>query len=180
MASDRQRATHRAERAVEPELTDRDEPRNRLRADLTRRHQEAERDREVEGSTLLSHVGRSEVHGDASRRQHEPRVDQRCRDTLPAFLDRARSQSDDRELRKPLGNIHLDGNIVGIDPEHGGGTDGGEHAATIARRWRTVSSIECRGKRIPFALGHPPATTVVPESRRGAVRLIRSETRAPA
>jgi hypothetical protein len=61
-----------------------------------------------------------------------------------------------------LGNIHLDGNIVGIDPEHGGGTDGSEHAATIACPAARPSSIEPRTKRISFAL---PATLTTLDAR---------------
>jgi hypothetical protein len=139
---DRKRAAHRAQGPVEPELSDSNDVRDRLRAKLTRRDEERERHGQVERRAFLAHVCRRKVDGNAPRRKHEPRVGQRRGNTLAALLHRAGGEPDDRELREPLGDVDLDGDIVGIDAEDRGGSHGGEHGGKKARRRRSPASID--------------------------------------
>ena len=52
------------------------------------------------------------------------------------------------------GDVHLDGDVVGVDAEHGGGADRGEHARMIARALAISSSIP--RARTPLARASPP------------------------
>ena len=115
--------------AIQPELADEGVTCDRVRVQHAGADEHSQRDRQVEGGAFLPHVGRREVRGDPSRRHGEARVEQGGTDALAALLHRAGRQADGDPLRQTRGDVHLDGDVVGIDAEHCGGADGGEHAA---------------------------------------------------
>ncbi len=93
----RQHAGDRGDRAVEAELAQHGEARERIvrhRAD--RRHQ-AERDRQVVVAAFLRQVGGREIDGDAARRQREAGGDQRGAHALAGLGHRLVGQADDVE-----------------------------------------------------------------------------------
>ena len=131
MPRNRQHASHRPNRAVEPQLAEKHEPVDALGGQCAERHEEADRDRKVETRSGLSLITGREADGDAPRRDREAGVGERGRDALAALLHLAGRKPDDRPVRQPLGDVDLDADVVGVDSEHGGGADGGEHAATL-------------------------------------------------
>ena len=73
----RQHAGDRRDRAVEPELAQHREARERVGGDGADRRHQAERDRQIVVAAFLRQVGGREIDGDAARRQREARGDQR-------------------------------------------------------------------------------------------------------
>ena len=57
-------------------------------------------------------------------------------DALATLLHLAGRETDDGPMRQSLGDVDLDADVVGVDPEHGGRADRGEHAATLGRGCR--------------------------------------------
>ena len=64
-------------------------------------------------ASLLQHVGRGEVDGDALGRQRQPQRMQRGAHPLPAFAHRLVGQADDGEGDDSPGHLDLD-----VDPQH--------------------------------------------------------------
>ncbi len=99
--------------------------------ELLRRDEDAERDREIEGGAILANVGGREIHRDPARRHREAGVHERRAHAFAALFHRAGRQAHDRELREPGGRVDLHRHVVRIDPDDGGGPDGGEHARNV-------------------------------------------------
>ena len=117
------------DRAVEAELAQHREARQRVvrhRAD--RRHQ-AERDRQVVMAAFLRQVGGREIDGDAARRQREPGGDQRGAHPLLGLGHRLVGQADDVEGRQAGRDLHLHVDRAGLDALERHGGDALDHAA---------------------------------------------------
>ncbi len=90
----RQHAGHRRERAVEPELAEHGEARERIRRQRADRRHQAERDRQVVVAAFLRQVGGREIDGDAARRQRQAGCDQGGAHPLARFRHRLVRQAD--------------------------------------------------------------------------------------
>jgi hypothetical protein len=124
---DREAAAHRLHAAVQRELAQEDVARKLVSPDGAGGRQDSDGDRQVEGRPLLLHVGGGEVHGDFSVGEFITGVLERGLDPVLALLHSAVGKSDRRELREPLGDIHLDVDDDGVDTEKCAGEDLGEH-----------------------------------------------------
>src|SRR5213594_3627917 len=82
----RQRAAHRPDRPLKPQLTEHRHPPQPLRRDLFRGGEDPDRDRQVEGAAVLADVGRGEVHGDALQGERIARVRERGVHPLATLL----------------------------------------------------------------------------------------------
>jgi hypothetical protein len=111
----RQDARDRGDRAVERELAQHGEARERIRRNGADRRHQAERDGEVVVAAFLRQVGRREVDGDAPRRQGEARGDQRRAHALARLRHRLVWQTDDIERREPWRHLHLHIDGAGLD-----------------------------------------------------------------
>ena len=111
----RQHAGHRGDRAVEPELAQNGEARERIRRDGADRRHQAERDRQIVVAAFLRQVGGREVDGDPPRRQREARGDQRRAHPLARLRHGLVRQADDVERRQPGRDLHLDVDGAGLD-----------------------------------------------------------------
>ena len=111
----RQHAGDRGDRAVEAELAQHREARQRVRRDGADRRHQAERDREIIVAAFLRQVGGGEIDGDAARRQREARGDQRRAHPLARLGHRLVRQADDVEGRQSRRNLHLDVDGAGLD-----------------------------------------------------------------
>jgi hypothetical protein len=88
---------------------------------------------QVERRALLWYVGRSQVHGDAAEGQRIPGVGQRGGDPLLALTHRTLGKPDRVEAGQPTADVDLDIDQVGVDAEHSGGADAGEHPPRYTR-----------------------------------------------
>ena len=142
---ERQRAANGADGAVQAELAGEQQAVHCFGAELTARHKHADRDRQVERGAVLPHISGREVHRPAAWWEHEAGVDQRRADALARLLHAPGRESDHGPAREPGGGVHLDGDPEGLDAEHGGGADGGEHAV----RWAPWAQrpASCRRNR---------------------------------
>ena len=77
---------------------------------------------------IFSYVSRREIHGHTTRWHIEPGVGERSAHTFACFFHRIRREPDDGPGGEAGHDIHFDGNVDGVNAEHGGGADGGEHA----------------------------------------------------
>ena len=96
--------------------------------ELPRCNKDPNRNRQVERGSVFPHVGWCKVDRDATRRNLKAGIDERSAHALPTLLDRARGESDDRPLRKAGGDIDLDDDLKGVDPNQRGGTHSGKHS----------------------------------------------------
>ena len=117
----------RAQTGVEREFSQQHEVAQAGSIDLAGSHEDARRDRQVEGGSHLANTGRGEVHGDAPPRPLETCIADRRHDALPAFAHRAVRQADHTEGRKVTVGVDLDVDEIGVDTEGGGAQDGGRH-----------------------------------------------------
>ena len=124
----RQRSTHRPDRALQTQLAQDRDATQPLAGDLAGRRQDAEGDRQVEGGAVLADVGRGEIHRDALQGKRVAGIGERRVHPLAPFLHRALRQSHRRERRQAVGDVGLDVDEIGIDPQDGSGADAGEHA----------------------------------------------------
>src|SRR5687768_7298020 len=115
MPSDRQRPAHCAELSIETQFSDEHAVSERARLELSRCDEDPQRDREIEGSALLSNIGRCKVHGNPPRRNIEARVEKRCSYALAALPDGTGGESDNRPLRKPRRGVDLNDHVVCVD-----------------------------------------------------------------
>ena len=122
-----QRPADRPQVAFETHLTDHGVISQPLLRQLPAGHQNAERDRQIEGRAVLADVRGCQVHSDAAQRERKAGVGQGGADPLSPLLYRTVRQTDRGEGRKPVTDVDLDVHRVRIDPEHGGGADAGEH-----------------------------------------------------
>jgi hypothetical protein len=125
--SNRERASHCPELAIESELTDEYQTLNGVGGELPGCDEDADRDWQIERSAVLPYIGRREIDGDPTRRNFEAGVDQRRTDTLATLLHRARGEAHDRPLGQSLRGVDLDDDVVRIDADKGGRSDSGEH-----------------------------------------------------
>ena len=111
----RQDAAHRADRAIERQLAQRQIAPRRIRRDRTDRDQHRERDRQVEVAALLEQVGRRQVDGDPPGRQADAQSTERAAHALAQFADRLVGQADDRERGQAGADLHLDVDRLDVD-----------------------------------------------------------------
>jgi len=86
-------------------------------------------DGEVEARTDLAQVRRCEVDGGAALREVEARVEDRRADALARLAHGTVGEADDREVRQPLPEVHLDGDAPRLEPVDREGGDRGEHGS---------------------------------------------------
>ena len=113
-------------------------PHERAVLELLGRHlpaggEQPDRDREVEARARLAHVRGREVHRQPLLREVEPRVEQRRPHALARLPDRPVRQAHEREGGQPAPHVHLDGDLLGVDPVEREGGDRGEHPARGSR-----------------------------------------------
>ena len=123
----RQHAGDRGQRAVEAELAEHGEARERVRRHRADRRHQAERDRQVVVAAFLRQVGGREIDGDAARRQRQPGGDQRGAHPLARFRHRLVGQADDVEGRQPGRDLHLDIDGARLDALERNGRDPLDH-----------------------------------------------------
>ena len=68
-----------------------------------------------------------QTDGDSPGRQREPGVGERRGHALATLLHLAGRKADQCPVGQTRGDVDLDAHIIGVDPEHGGRADGGEH-----------------------------------------------------
>ena len=111
----RQHARDRGERAVEAELAQHGEARQRIGRDGADRRHQAERDRQIVVAAFLRQVGGREIDGDAPGRQRQARCDQRRAHALARLGHGLVGEADDVEGRQPRRHLHLDIDRAGFD-----------------------------------------------------------------
>src|SRR5207244_11841616 len=80
---------------------------------------------------VLANVGGGQVDGDALEGEGVAGVCERGVHALASFLDGTLRQSDGGEGGEAVRDVGFDVYQIGVDPEHRGGADASEHAATI-------------------------------------------------
>jgi hypothetical protein len=147
----RQYARDRGDRAVEPELAQHGEARERIRRNGADRSHQAEGDGEIVVTAFLREVCGREVDGDAARRQRQAGGNQRCAHPLTRLRHGLVRQTDDIERREPWRHLHLDIDGAGLDTlerhrrdplDHGSPCSGGSLAeADGARQEQLENSL---------------------------------------
>ncbi len=132
----RQGALDRSHAAVQGQLADRGEVLQLIGQQLTRCHQQRQRDRQIEAAGVFLEIGRSEVDDRAAGVTCVAEIGQGALDAMNALLDRHLRQTDENGLRQTCRNVdfRLDGN--GVDAHQGEGVELGEHerAAPVVNR----------------------------------------------
>lgn len=77
---------------------------------------DAERDREIETSAFLRNVGRAEMGRDAARGPFEATVHEGRPHAVAALAHGRRREPRDRECRQAARDVHLDADLVGLEP----------------------------------------------------------------
>ncbi len=103
----RQHARDCADAAVEPQLAKGDELQRRVRAELTGRRKNGQRNGQVVDRALLAHIRGREVHRNPRRRKHVACILNRRADTLAGFLHRRVRQPHDFKRGQSVGNIRF-------------------------------------------------------------------------
>ena len=177
----RQDSPNRANPAVETKLARHQQSIGRCGRQLACGNEQAERDGQVKGRTVLAHVGRREIDGDAPRGHLEPGVGDGGQDALARLLHSTRGQADNRPRGESAGDIDFDGHIVRFHAEHGGRLDGGEHperSVMCAHHPHAFNAgIIARTRDAPIASrAEPPPTPFSPPRSAGclACRAVRS------
>ncbi len=93
---------------------------------LARGGQNAERDGEVESPAFLGEIGRCEVDGDAAGGEIESGVLQRRAHAVARLAYLRLRQTDDREARQTVTQVHLDGHQGGFHSGLGAAVEDGE------------------------------------------------------
>jgi hypothetical protein len=86
---------------------------------------------EVEARSRLAHVRGREVHGQPLLRELEPGVEQRRADPLARLPDRPVREPHERERGQPTPDVHLDGDLLRMNPIEREGGDRGEHPVEV-------------------------------------------------
>lgn len=110
------------------------------------REQERERNRQVEGGTLLADIRGGEVDDDARRGKGQARVADRRTHPLPRLLHGGVGKPDDHHAGKPSGDVDLDLDSVGVDAQKGGGGQFGKHPISLRRAVRGRDEKSGRAK----------------------------------
>jgi hypothetical protein len=102
-------APHGAQFTAQPEFTEELEA-GQLdpRLQLSRGHEDAERNGQVEAPAVLGEVGGCEIDGDAACGQLEAGIDESGADALLALLHLGAGEADDAEAGQPAAQMHLD------------------------------------------------------------------------
>ena len=88
----------------------------------------------IESRAHFSRIAGRQAHSYSPRRQHETRVGERGHNALATLLHLAGRQPDDAPIRQTRRDVDLDADVVSVNPDDGGGSDGGEHAGDYADR----------------------------------------------
>jgi len=133
----RENAFGRADRSVQGQLAAGCVRVKTLRLELSAGAQQAQSDRQVEGSRLFRQVGRREVDHNAVDGSRVAAVNQGPLDAMRALLDGRLGQSDqDRFRQGARRDINLDLDRLRVDPEERVGKEPGKH-----RPRRAISRI---------------------------------------
>ena len=124
---DRQHASRGVDRAVEGQLAQQHGVGNQPALDDARCREDAERDRQIERSASLAHVGRRQVDRDAVRGKLEAGIADGAPDPVAALPDARIGQTDHRERRKTVPDIDFDVNGARVDAEHGRAPQARQH-----------------------------------------------------
>ena len=90
---------------------------DRLGGQLLARRQYTERDRKIESTARLAHVGGTQVDGDALLRKLEPGTDDRTANAIFAFANSGLRHAHNRERRQPARQENLDRHNRGFGSE---------------------------------------------------------------
>ena len=151
---DRQRPVDRPRRAVERQLADQRDPRQRLPLELAGGAQQRRGDRQVHPRPRLAQAGRGEVDDDPPQRELEAAVDQRRPHPLARLPHGGVGEADDREAGQAAVDVDLDPDRAGGDAVEGEGPGRGEHGDDATERgrdaWRAAvqESAATRGAQI--------------------------------
>jgi hypothetical protein len=125
--------------------------------------QDPECDRQIEASTLLGELRRSEAYGDASGWKSETGIDERRAHPLLALLDDRRRESHDAKSREAGGETDLDLYQRRLQPElrtagnaresHGRNATAGSGASAAGHGSAARTSGDSRGGRAAFECG---------------------------
>ena len=96
---------------------------------LARGRQDAQGNGQVVGRAFLAQVGRRQVDGETVLRIEEAAVGDGGAHALTALAHGGVGQADERHLFKTAGNVDLDMDGLGIQPDHGTTVDLGKHGA---------------------------------------------------
>jgi len=127
---DRQGAAHRPDRALESQLAQHRHAPQPLGGDLLGGRKNPHGDREVERRAVFPNVGGGEIDRDALQGEGVARVREGGVHPLAAFFHRSLRQPDRGERGQPIGDVGFHVDEIGVDPEHRGGADAGEHDLT--------------------------------------------------
>src|SRR3989442_210627 len=127
----RQRAAYGANRTLEPQLAEHRDPPEPLGRDLLRGGEDAYGDGKVERRPVLANVGGGEVDSDALQRERVAGVRERGVHALASLLDGTLRQANGGEGGEAVRDVGFDVYQIGVDPEHRGRADPGEHVPRV-------------------------------------------------
>ena len=146
-----QHAGHGLERTGKGELTGKDPSLQGFHGDLPAGGQQAQGQGQIEGRPALAASGRSQVHGDARRRQTEAAGPQGRKDPLPGLAHGRLGQAHQREAGQALAyQIHFHLHGKGIHPFQTGAVQSYDHIPPPRRR------PSCRKHAAPAGRGRRP------------------------
>jgi hypothetical protein len=136
-----ERATHRTDGAVQPQLAH-----DRSSREPPRRHallgrEQRQGDREVERRALLAHVGRSEVHDHAAGRQRRADRAERRTDPLLRLTHRGVGQPHHVHRRKTASERRLDADLDDVAADQRRAPHRGVHETTLAERGPCLGAL---------------------------------------
>ena len=163
-------ARHMAQRPVQPEFTAEGEPVGTARRKLARRHEDADRDGQVEPGTAFAYAGGREVDGHPAHRPRQATREQRGTHAVARLAHGRIGQTHDGEPRQAIGDMDFDRDPPTDRAGQRGGGNGSEHAQerspavpfrdsppairvpfrhALRRRGESVSSGDGAGQRPP-------------------------------
>jgi putative endonuclease len=156
----REHSGDRAQRSVQGKLTRHCEARQTLPLELPGRHEQGDRDRQVQPRAGLAQARWGKVGDDASQGEVEAAVGERRAHPLTRLPDRGVGQADHREGRQATVDVDLDSHGSGGDAVEGEGPRRSEHCATlvgpgarVVRRSKFLwTNYVTKGMLIPAAL----------------------------
>ena len=93
---------------------------------LRGRQQDAERDRQIVAATFLGEIGRRQIDSDATGREFEARIRQRCTHAVLALLHRGLWQADYRKGGQAAAEVHFDDDPGRVQSELSAARDTGD------------------------------------------------------
>ena len=127
MTGHRQCAAHGSQRTIETELADEHSLLERLRCQLAGRHENADRNRQIERSSFLADICGRQIDRDPPRWHQKAGIDESRADALATLFDGARSEADDRPLWQALCGVNLDDYVESVDADERGRTYSCKH-----------------------------------------------------